>query len=267
VTGFRPLDPSSRTRTRDTSPNSGSSHGNSIPLGIRGTDLGIAFTRGETLIFLFGDTFTDTGAGWLTDSIATAAATLSEYIAYEHVPRLEWQQGADGRFAPIRLDRRTLAEFSTPVEGISLRRRIGDTTAASTFAFFVLAHLNAPQTSIVARSVGGADFEQLEEVVTQHFQFVQAQSDPDGFVYICGTGNVNEGTRQRRLSRARRTEQISGPCRLDLLAPRRMGCGRAVCAAAVQRISISPLQGRDLRPVAPDCARRTVPDAVQLRHT
>jgi hypothetical protein len=114
---------------------------------------------------------------------------------------------------------------------------------------------------------GGADFEQLEEVVTQHFQFVQAQSDPDGFVYICGTGNVNEGTRQRRLSRARRTEQISGPCRLDLLAPRRMGCGRAVCAAAVQRISISPLQGRDLRPVAPDCARRTVPDGVQLRHT
>ena len=96
-------------------------------LGIRGTDLGVAFPWGDRLAFLFGDTVTtdpgDPGSG-RDDCFAFTDRRRPFADGAPGLPRLNWITAPSGRFAPLVVPGVSLGTMEVPVEGIFLQDRV-----------------------------------------------------------------------------------------------------------------------------------------------
>src|SRR5690606_38256143 len=80
-----------------------------LPLGLSGTDLGVAFARDGKVALLFGDAWIDN-----RDQMALAPLQLPE----RGVPRIEFATGSDGLFQPLAVSGVDLGAFNVPVEGV-----------------------------------------------------------------------------------------------------------------------------------------------------
>ena len=151
-------------------------------VGMRGNDLGVSFESQGQLYFLFGDSYTLGGGTLFDDSIAVTDARSADRF---RMPRLSWAAGADGSFAPLRVQGASHGSFEVPVEGIHAGGR--------TYVFFVsgwhaesydhqvLGHFDA-DTMQTGRFV----FDQAVE--TSRFLNVSAVKY-EGYIYLFGAGN------------------------------------------------------------------------------
>jgi len=86
-----------------------------VPIGMSGTDLGVAFARDGQVGFLFGDAWGDN-----RDSMALAPIELADGA----VPDITWVTGGGGLFEPLDAPGVDLDAFDVPVEAVPA----GDTT-------------------------------------------------------------------------------------------------------------------------------------------
>ena len=93
----------------------GSTLNPTAPIGMSGTDLGVAFARDGQVGFLFGDAWGDN-----RDSMALTPAALADGA----MPDITWVTGAGGLFEPLDAPGLDLDAFDVPVEAVPS----GDTT-------------------------------------------------------------------------------------------------------------------------------------------
>jgi hypothetical protein len=94
-------------------------------IGLRGTDLGVAFPLADKLVILFGDSWTINGADWDVDSVAF---TDPAYPIDGQLPPVTWMTQPGGRFLPLTVPGVALGAMNVPVDGFA----VGTTT----YAFF-----------------------------------------------------------------------------------------------------------------------------------
>ena len=184
-------------------------------------------SRGR-LYFLFGDSFTLGGGTLFDDSIAVTDARSADRF---RMPRLSWAAGADGSFAPLRVQGASHGSFEVPVEGI--HAAAGPTCSSSaagdagSYDHQVLGHFDA-DTMQTGRFV----FDQVVE--TSRFLNVSAV-EYEGYVYLFGAGNPYRGALcgWPASARGRSTVTISGASSASRCedGTRALGAGRRATPA------------------------------------
>jgi hypothetical protein len=148
-----------------------------------GTDLGISFPRGDELLFLFGDSWSNKSDNADVDSVARVSASrrLTE------LPALRWFTRSDGQFLPLAVPPEPLRGMSTPVEGLQV--------GAQSYVFFCTDWSESEKrhhTSLLAHTPAGAPdaFDRLEldhRVASDKFLNLSLVQEGD-HVWIWGSG-------------------------------------------------------------------------------
>ncbi len=120
------------------------------PIGMKGTDLGVAFPLNGQLVILFGDSWTLDGMDWDVDSVALADPA---YAGDGSLPLVSWLTQPGGRFLPLTVPGLPsglhLGGMNVPVDGFA--------NGATTFVFFSTGYSGNPAVhthSILAHTTG-----------------------------------------------------------------------------------------------------------------
>ncbi|HET6610555.1 MAG TPA: DUF4185 domain-containing protein [Kofleriaceae bacterium] len=149
-----------------------------LPVGMSGTDLGVAFARDGLVAIMFGDAWMDN-----RDSMAITAAAFPDD---GHLPKLTWLSGDNGQFIPFAVPEIDLGAFNVPVEAVPA----GDLT----YYFFSTGYDFSPDVGRHSHSVlahgTGLTMSPLvldHKVASDRFINVSVVVD-DGTAWIFGSG-------------------------------------------------------------------------------
>ncbi len=157
-------------------------------IGLKGTDLGVAFERDGKIVFLFGDSWTTDGANWDDDSAAwlpagplPAGGAMPRLIWFLEPPA-PWRSGL--RFLPLRVPGLRLGAMNVPLDAIA--------HGPTTYVFFNAGYDGATgrhSTSALAHTTGLA----FDRLVLDHAvpsdKFLNVSAFVEGAtVWIFGSG-------------------------------------------------------------------------------